>query len=254
MKVKSEDIKKSKLKEFITAVENGEPIPIISFVVGIALLVILGVKTPSFLEKYDNYSQYNDIVENKPLMRCGNHIDDMLTSDNYQAFTVDGKGIIRVHYSKDSFRDFLPSECKIIAFDLNGDIEKNKIRETVSALISKNEKLKDTVKDKTKTIERVKREKENLIADYKLPSFEELDKLYTKFRKEKRKDFDAWVASVKRKELAKLEKARQEYASHSRQETTDDCYTEAIDSSDPAAYDYWSNGECEKVRKLSLGK
>jgi hypothetical protein len=247
--VKSEKQSKEKIcRRYIKAMENGEPLAILLTFIVVITIVLTGIKANDMKKWYNDISIYSDIISEKPLIRCGNAIDDMITPDNYQAFKVGDQEIIRIHYSKDTFRDFHPSDCSIIRYDLNKDLEISKIKETISVLSSKVKSLQEKVKNEKKRADRLEAEKAQIRKDYKLPTFTELEKLYSEFKTKKGADFESWVGKLKRQEIGKLEKARAE--TYKLAQSSDDCYTEAMESTNPKAYDWWLAGKCDKVRTL----
>lgn len=249
MNVKSETIPKEKwCKRYIKGVEHGEPWAIISTAISVLAVVIIGTNYSNAKKWIDDKFVYSDIVDEKPLIRCGNTITDMITPKNYQAFTVGDQAIIRVHYSKDAYRDFHPNECSVIRYDLNKDLEIDKINETISALTVRTNLLEEKIKTEQKKVERLEAEKAQIRKDYKLPTFAELERLYSEFKKQKGTDFESWIAKLEREETRKLEKARVE--NFKLAQSSDDCYTEAMESTNPKAYDWWLAGKCDKVRAL----
>lgn len=171
----------------------------------------------------------------------------MITTDNYQAFRIGDERIVRIHYSKDVFKDFNPMSCNIVRYDLNAEMKVDEIRATKSMLITENNILKEKLIEKDKKITKLEKQKQQILTDYKLSTFDELSVLYSEFKKSKSIDFEDWKRNLQRLETRKLEKARQENYKPS---GVDDCYSEAIESSHPKAYDRWLTDRFDKVRTL----
>jgi hypothetical protein len=236
----------AKLRKFKKSIENGDPLSILMLVFVPIILVMVYIKGSEFSVKYYNQfqddRQFDAITENKPILRCGTVVDDMILPTNYQAFKVGDRPIIRVFYNSESFRDFSPSSCKTIYYTHNIDLDKNRISDTISGLQKEIVELKRELKSKESRIKQLSTENTNILNGYNLPTVSDLEQLYHDFKQTKQPQFEQWIASLKKEETKKL-KTILEYGKKS--ET--DCYDDGMSSE---AYDAWLEGDCKKVTEL----
>lgn len=243
MNIKSETEENSLCYRYKKSFYNGDLLTIFLTLFMLTCIIVFFIKLDNMTTYFTNKFTYSQIVDDKPILKCGN--GDLITNKNYQAFSIGDDLKVRVYNSQKNYIDYSPEECDIVRFDLNEKLALTNIQETITNLQEKVKKLETINAENIEVIKHLSEEKDKKIAMYKLPTNDELEKLYTDFKSSKRNDFNEWINHIKNQELSRLkrEKSLINNVNH------DDCYNIAVESDYPKAYELWLAGDCNKLRK-----
>ncbi len=226
-----------------------------ALLIGVSALVIFSVLGFTieywiYVDKLD--TKYNKLVTTNPIIKCGN--EQEVKPSNYKVVLVDETPVVRVFYSDTKVVSYDIKECYVITEVLNAELGVENVQFVNTELKSKNEALQIQINSVKKAHSKIVAKNKKIKKDYKLPTQKQLDTYYTKFKKDKRKDFDKYLSQLQQKEKEQLALARAEKLITT-PNSNDDCYDESFEGDDEL-YTLWMAGKCDEInwRLANKGK
>jgi len=198
----------NRFKYFWRDLKNDESYAILVLISSIIFIIFIIFSTIHLFDYMSKLSKYDIIISKKPIIKCAD--GEAIPNTNYKVLLVDKTPLIKVFYSDTNIKSYSVSECSIIQEVMNANLGKDTVKTTNTELIKRIKALKSTLSTRNSQITNLKKTNSQIKSNYKLPTQKQLEVLYDKFKKTKRKDIEQYLLLLQQEERKKLAEARAE--------------------------------------------